>query len=172
MRAVHYSVAMSLDGYIASKTGGSDWIVMDPEIDFKALFAEFDTLLMGRKTYEQSLANGMGGSMPGMCTYVFSTTLKPEEHKDVSVVATDANEKVAELKKQEGKAIWLMGGGVLFESLLRARLVDVVEVSIVPVLLGDGTPFLPKTDIGAKLALTKHRVYEKSGICSLTYSVR
>ena len=47
-----YSVAMSLDGYIAGSNGESDWIVMDPEIDFRAIFARFDTILLGRTTYE------------------------------------------------------------------------------------------------------------------------
>ena len=52
MRRVRYSVAMSLDGYIAGPQGESDWIVMDPDLDFTALFEAFDTILLGRKTYE------------------------------------------------------------------------------------------------------------------------
>jgi dihydrofolate reductase len=44
---------MSLDGYIARPDGSYDWIIMDDAIDFPALFAEFDILLMGRKTYEE-----------------------------------------------------------------------------------------------------------------------
>ena len=52
MRRVRYSVAMSLDGYIAGPNGEADWIVHDPDIDFAALFSEFDTFLIGRKTYE------------------------------------------------------------------------------------------------------------------------
>jgi len=51
-RRVRYQVAMSLDGYIAGPDGEADWIVMDDDIDFKALFAQFDTFLLGRKTFE------------------------------------------------------------------------------------------------------------------------
>ena len=64
MRRIRYSVAMSLDGFIAGPNGESDWIVMDPEIDFGALFTQFDTILMGRKTFEQSRGGG-GPEMPG-----------------------------------------------------------------------------------------------------------
>ena len=52
MRRVRYSVAMSLDGYIAGPKGEYDWIVADPEIDFRALFDQFDTFFIGRKTFE------------------------------------------------------------------------------------------------------------------------
>lgn len=54
MRRVRYSVAMSLDGYIADPKGGYDWIVMDPEIDFDAMFQDLDTVLMGRKSYDMA----------------------------------------------------------------------------------------------------------------------
>ena len=51
-RRLRYQVAMSLDGFIAGPNGEYDWIVMDPSIDFRALYGEFDTAVMGRKTYE------------------------------------------------------------------------------------------------------------------------
>jgi len=69
MRRVRYQVACSLDGYIAGPGGESDWIVMDPEIDFEALYREFDTLVMERRTFE-ALAK-QGGSWSGMQTGVF-----------------------------------------------------------------------------------------------------
>ena len=74
MRRVRYSVAMSLDGYIAGPTGEFDWIPVDPDIDFAALFKDFDTVLMGRKSYEAARKQG-GYGMPGPKAYVFSRTL-------------------------------------------------------------------------------------------------
>ena len=51
MRRIRYVVAASLDGYIAGPNGEADWIIMDPEIDFRALFKQFDTFLLGRRTF-------------------------------------------------------------------------------------------------------------------------
>ena len=62
MRRIRYVVAMSLDGYIAGPNGEADWIIMDPEIDFQALFDQFDTFLMGRRTFEGMGGQGMAGS--------------------------------------------------------------------------------------------------------------
>lgn len=170
MRRVRYSVAMSLDGYIAGPNGESDWIVIDPEIDFNALFAGFDTILLGRKTYETTRQSEGGGGMPGVQTYVFSRTLEPADCPGV-VVSDDPKATVNPLKASDGKDIWLFGGGSLFRSLLELGLVDAVEVAIIPVLLGSGVPLLPSTATLAKLKLVKHRVYEKTGTVSLEYAV-
>ena len=116
MRRVRYSVAVSLDGYIAGPKGEYDWIVMDPDIDFGALFKEFDTVLTGRKSYEAARKQGGGGAMPGMQAHA-------------------------------------------------------VEIAIIPVLLGTGVPMRPSPAKLAKLRLTKHRVYEKTGTVLLNYVV-
>src|SRR5438105_1815994 len=139
MRKVRYGVAMSLDGYIAGPKGEADWIVADPDIDFRALYARFDTALIGRRTFE-AMTGGKkkGGAMPGMKTFVFSRTLRQRDYPKVTVVAEKAEETVAALRAEAGKDVWLFGGGLLFRSLLDAGLVDTVEVAVVPVLLGEG----------------------------------
>jgi dihydrofolate reductase len=170
MRRVRFSVAMSLDGYIAGPNGESDWIVIDPDIDFGALMAAFDTLLLGRKTYEATRQQGGGGAMPGVRTYVFSRTLRQADCPGVTV-SDKPTETLTELKAAPGKDIWLFGGGSLFRSFLELGLVDAVEVAIIPVLLGGGVPLLPPPATIAKLKLTKHKVYEKTGTIALEYSV-
>jgi dihydrofolate reductase len=168
-RSVRYSVAMSLDGYIAGPNGEADWIVNDPDIDFSEIFNRFDTLLIGRKTFEAMLKmGGGGGSWPGVKSFVISRTLKPADHPDVPIVA-DARALVTDLKAQPGKDIWLFGGGELFRSLLGDGLVDGVDVGIVPVVLGGGIPLLPSPAPRTKLILRNRRVYEKSGIVGLEY---
>jgi dihydrofolate reductase len=173
MRQIRYGVAMSLDGYIADANGGFDWIVMDPDIDFAAMMARYDTLLMGRRTYEvtRAMGGGAGDTMPGLTTVVFSRTLKPSDHPDVRIVSENWQDAVRELREKPGKDIWLFGGGALFGTMLDAGFVDGVDVGVIPVLLGGGVPLLAPPARRAKLELTNHRLYEKSGIVGLEYDV-
>jgi dihydrofolate reductase len=161
---------MSLDGYIAGAHGEYDWIVVDPDIDFAVMSAEFDTILVGRKTYEAVRKQGGGPAMPGMQEYVLSRTLRQFACPGVTV-SHNARDTVTMLKAEPGKDIWLFGGGSLFRSLLGLGLVDTVEVAIIPVLLGVGIQLLPNPAERAKLQLTKHRVYAKTGTVALEYDV-
>jgi len=170
VRRLRYQVAASVDGYIAGPNGEFDWIVADPDIDFAALFAQFDTAVMGRKTFQATLQQG-SGALPGLDVVVFSRTLRPADYPDVAVVNDDPVASVRSLKAQPGKDIWLFGGGELFRTLLEADLVDTVEPAVVPVLLGGGIPLLPGPALRTRLTLTSQRVYSKSGIVLLEYAV-
>jgi dihydrofolate reductase len=167
---VRYQVAVSLDGFIAGPHGEADWIVMDPAIDFTALFKEFDTIVMGRKTYEVMTAQGGHGAMPGLEVIVFSRTLPPATYPGVRIVNSDPRDVVPALKAKPGRDIWLFGGGGLFRSLLNAGLVDTVEVAVVPVLLGSGVPLLPPEGT-TKLKLADQKTLSASGIVMLAYSI-
>jgi dihydrofolate reductase len=163
MRQLRYQVAASLDGFIAGPKGDYDWIVSDPSIDFGALFKEFDTAVMGRKTYEVMTAQGGTGAMKGLDVMVFSRSLSPTTMKGVRITKDDAADAVRALKKQPGGDIWLFGGGALFRSLLDARLVDTVEVALIPVLLGEGIPLLP-AGASTRLELVDQITLPASGI--------
>ncbi len=170
MRQVRYAVATSLDGYIAGPNGEADWITVDPDIDFDAYFRRFDAVLMGRRSYEW-LGRAGSGAMPGMDVYVFSRTLRQEDHPAVTIIGEGALDAVAHLRQAPGKGIWLFGGGSLFRSLLQARLVDAVEIAVIPVLLGGGIPLLPSLAGQARLKLVSHKVYQKTGTVLLEYAV-
>ena len=171
MKRVRYSVAMSLDGFIAGPNGEYDWIPRDPDYDFTALFAQFDTLLIGRKTYELTCRPG-APPMPGMDIYVFSRTLRSDDCPGVTVSAAP-RETIQQIKAcpTTDKDIWLFGGAALFASLLELNLVDTVEVVVAPVILGGGIPLLTGRSSRTCLRLTNSKAYPKSGIVRLEYAV-
>lgn len=105
-----------------------------------------------------------------MKTIVFSRTLRQEDHPEVVIVSDDQRDILTALKASPGKDIWLFGGGSLFRSLAEDGLVDTVEVSIAPILLGAGVPLLPSSANRIKLSLTAHRAY-RTGIVSLEYAI-
>ena len=172
MRLVRYNVAASLDGYIAGPNGEYDWIPEDPTVDFAAIFARVDTVLIGRRTYDL-MRGGPGPAWPPATrVYVFSRTLRAEDNPGVTIVGDDAAKIVAELRAEAGTGdIWLFGGGVLFGGLLAAGLVDRVEVTVVPVLLGGGVSLLPPGTPRTALTLTGSHIYP-SGMVSLQYGTR
>lgn len=161
---------MSVDGYIAGPNGEADWISIDPEVDFAALWAQFDTGLMGRRTYEAARKRLGEAAFTGITTIVFSRTMNPQDYPEVTVISELKSDWVRELQTRNGKDIWLFGGSELFRSLLDLGLVDTVEVNVIPVLLGTGVPLLPPPYSPAKLRLQSHKIY-RSGRVALTYEV-
>lgn len=108
---------------------------MDPDIDFGAMFNEFDSVLLGRRTFEAMVRAG-NAALPGMKLFVFSRSLQQSDYPELTIVADEADETLTSLRATSGKDIWLFGGGSLFRSLLDMGMVDTVEVTVIPTLLG------------------------------------
>jgi dihydrofolate reductase len=171
MKKIRYAVAMSLDGYIAGPHGEADWIASDPEVDFVEIWAQFDTLLMGRRTYDAAVSRLGEAAFQGPKVVVASRTLRAQDHPNATIISNLTVEQLQSLREQSKKDIWLMGGGEIFRALLELRQVDTVEVSAMPVLLGGGIQLLPPPSHQVKLKLTGHKIY-RSGIVSLSYDVQ
>ena len=174
-RKVIYGGACSLDGYFTGKNGEFDWLHMSRDVEdiMRESWANTDTILVGRKTWEFSKAMGGGGDMPGVNvkSYVFSRTLTSIEEKDTELVTSDAGDFVRKLKVQPGKDIIVMSGGNFATSLLKEGVIDEIGLNIHPILLGGGVPAFLDPGMRVTLELTKCRQLE-GGCVMVVYRVK
>ncbi|QKT11257.1 dihydrofolate reductase family protein [Rhodococcus sp. W8901] len=159
MRKLVYYVAVSLDGYIAGPGGEVDFYPLSdsmaawinerypetvpthirPQAGLQdAPNRAFDTIIMGRGTYEPALAVGITSPYAHLRQLVVSTTLGTIPDPAVELVSTDPVEAVRKLKAEDGLDIWLAGGGQLAGALLPE--IDELIVKSYPVVGGAGLP--------------------------------
>jgi dihydrofolate reductase len=140
MMHLRYNVAQSLDGFIAPPDESTSWIVPDESIDFDALHASFDYYVMGRRTWDimRALEPNPCLNKPPGSIIVISRILRQEEHPHIAILREGYIEYIRRLKAKGGKGIWLMGGGWLAAECLEAKLLDGLDVAVMPVLLRDG----------------------------------
>jgi dihydrofolate reductase len=191
MRDVIYYIASTLDGFIAHEDGSFDGFPWDDEYG-AALFASFpetfpagirgdngkqsgnkwfDTVLMGRHTYEVGLKEGITNPYPTLDSYLFSRTLRESPDQQVRLITEKAVQTVKSLKQKPGKAIWLCGGSNLASTLLEANLIDKIFVKLNPVLFGSGIPLFNEGIKPTTLQLTDSKVF-KSGHMLLHYEFK
>lgn len=176
MRKVFYGGACSLDGFFTDRDGAIDWLQWSKDVGeiMARSWADTDTILMGRKTWEAAMAAGGGGEMPGVKiagTYVFSRTLKAVSGKDTHLVGNDAGDFVRTLKAQPGKSIMVMSGGNLASSLITEGVIDEIGLNVHPILLGAGVPAFVDPGSRVKLELLECRPLE-GGCVFVNYRVK
>ncbi|MGX1884975.1 dihydrofolate reductase family protein [Streptomyces sp. NPDC055287] len=194
MRKLVYYIASTLDGFIAGPDGsdptGPDgfWPIAEdyiqhiiteyPEtlpaparaaLSITAEGTHFDTVVEGRRTYELGLKAGMANAYPHLRHLVFSRTLSESPDPGVELVASDPVAAVRQLKQQDGKDIWLIGGGELAGALYSE--IDGLVIKLSPMTIGSGIPlFSHKAAFDpCGWELTDHTVL-KSGAAFLTYA--
>ena len=176
MRKLRLYIAASLDGYIASENGGLEWLyeVPNPEnIDhgYHDFYKSIGAVIMGMNTYRTIVSFGVDWPYTGKQCYVFTSTQGVEPDGNVTFVSDDATRYVEALKEQEGKDIWLLGGGLFNASMLRANLIDDIMVCIAPAIVGKGIKLFEGLDGEVPLSLVKSRVFD-TGMVLLEYRAR
>ena len=176
MHLVRYHVAVSLDGFIAPKDGSTDWL--DPYGKVAMGFIgpwmkQIGGIIVGRATYDQSI--GMGGWMWGR-TPALVMTSRPIAHgpQTIHAHAGDPASGLAKLRRRMSEQdletdIWLFGGGVTAGLFLKHNLIDLVELAVVPVALGEGRPLF--ADVATQLTF-EHAASQPIGMGCIVNSYR
>jgi dihydrofolate reductase len=171
MRKIILGLAVSLDGFIEGPNGEYDWCFTDQDYGMSDFFKRVDTAFIGRKSYELLLAMGesSGGGFAKLKEYIFSTTLD-QVKEGATIVTGDIKTEVLNIKKEQGKDIWLFGGVGLTTSLLNLGLIDEFSLAVHPILLGGGKPLFKDIIKRVPLTLLTTKTYS-TGLISLTYSL-
>ena len=175
MTTVIASFTLSLDGFIAGPDGDISGFVQsgDGVNQYLKDLQSYDTVIMGRKTYEFGYAFGLQPGQPAyphMQHYVFSNTLKFEDlHQQVKVCPPDLD-IIRELKEGEGSDIYLCGGGVFAGWLLENDLIDLLKIKLNPLVLGQGTRLFSDSTKQHRLNFISHKSFEE-GLQVITYRV-
>lgn len=169
MRKVVLNVASSLDGYIARTSGDIDWLFTDQDYGLSEFFASVDTVLMGRKTYEQVLTFGEY-PYKGAKSYFFTKNPLFRADNNVELVTEDTKKFVDDLRQADGKNIFLVGGAQLIFDFMNKNLVDELILSIHPIVLGEGIPLFVTQTNPHSLRLTNCQTYS-SDLVQLSYDI-
>lgn len=177
MRSIDYHIAVTLDGFISHVDGSIDGFLMQgPHADdFAQSLANYDTVLMGRKTYEFGFQFGLTPGQPAypnMHHHVFSNTLQFDSSESVTLVDSNVIDTVNRLKQTDGGDIWLCGGDELAGHLLDQGLIDKLTVKVNPVLFGAGRKLFGSCNNAAELNLIGGKTYENGVVVNRYRLVR
>jgi dihydrofolate reductase len=169
----------SLDGMIAKKDNSVSWFetsdyyeqgitAPDPE----QFLSTIDCYLMGSRTYEHALelSKSYGWPYGDVPTIVVTHRNLPIDRQNISTYSSDLNNLVSERLKPNYRNVWVVGGAKLAKDFICLKLADEIRLSILPIILGDGTPFFDH--IGQEQALhLKDAIAYKSGMVELCYEI-
>jgi len=167
---------MSLDGYIAEKNGGFDWIKGDgdkssdtkKQFSFPDFIKSVDTVVMGKRAFLDAPPGTME-MFKSQKIYVTSNEKLNTEY-NVEFISGDIVSQILDLKKEEGKDIWLFGGAGSIDPFIKANVVDEYIVGIIPIVLGGGIPLFLENNPTFKLHLSECTITE--GVVMLRYTKR
>ena len=177
MKKVILDLAVTLDGFIEGPNGEIDWCIMDDDMNFDGFLAGIDTIFYGRVSYDawgnfQPEANAgeteqqLWKAVHSKQKFVFSSQNREDDR--ATFIQDDIAGKVAEIKKQGGKDIWLYGGASLIKTFIQSDLIDIYRLSVHPVALGKGKPLFEDLKERIGLRLIKTNTF-RSGVVQLIY---
>lgn len=159
-------IAISLDGFIAKENGSVDWLSsFDEDYGYDEFITTLDTIIMGRKTYEQVLSFGKW-PYSGLNTFVYTNQDSKKYDKNVEFISGSIPTTISDIKKQSKKNIWLVGGGKLITEFVKFQLIDEFQIFIMPLFLGTGIPILHESLETEPLKYLRSKSY-KSGVVEL-----
>ncbi|HSB26879.1 MAG TPA: dihydrofolate reductase family protein [Pyrinomonadaceae bacterium] len=176
-RRILVYVATSADGYIARTDGSVDWLNRPRtagDYGYSDFVKSVDTILLGRKTYDQSLTfgkKGGGGWGSKNRTYVFTHKPPPKSKSKVEFVNEPVKEFATRLRATAGKNIWMMGGAEIIASFLDVEELDEFIIHVIPIFIGEGIPLVAPRHRSVPLDLLSTHAYD-DGVVLLHYRVR
>lgn len=177
MKDVILYIAVSIDGYIADRNGSVDWIEghdnsVESDDTFTPFFNSVDTVVMGKRTYDQIVTELSPNKWPyvGATTFVITHDGESADTEYVSFRNTSVCRLVDELRQQPGKDIWICGGAQIARQLIEKDMIDTYHLAVIPVILGGGINLFETTEHKIDLELADTREY--NGIIELIYNRR
>jgi dihydrofolate reductase len=172
MARFRVNVAMSADGFIAKPNGGIDWLAPYDAADYgyDEFIAGIGIVVMGRKTYEQ--VRGFGGwPYAGKRTYVLSSRALRSPPAGVEVAREGVERLAARIRSTAARDVWVHGGAQTIGAFLDAGAIDLMELHVVPVLLGEGLRLFEAQDAPPRIKFVSIEALVR-GVVRLTYEVR
>ena len=177
MRKIKLYIASSIDGYIAYSDGGLDWLTdypITPESNYgyDAFFESIDTVIMGGRTFRDILNMDMVYPYKDKLSHIITRNKNSQtDIANVQFLSDNIIETIASLKEQQGKDIWLVGGGEIISMLLDSNLVDEIIITYIPKILGDGIPLFPKMKVESKWKLLNSKSYDNGVSTTITSEI-
>ncbi len=178
-RKIIVYIATSADGYIARPDGDVGWLERPrPKGSYgmSDFFKTIDTILWGRKTYDKGIEMGMergmkaGGFGPRIKNYVFSRQPQEPTGPGFEFVNEPVKSFARRLRAQQGKEIWMMGGGGIITSFLDEGEIDEFSIHVIPILIGEGIPLIAPRHRSIPLKLLSTKTFP-DGVVHLNYEV-
>lgn len=166
---------MSLNGKIAEKDGSVDWLYVKegdekPDYGYSKFYNSIDTTIQGSNTYKNLESWGIDFPYPNKKNYVITRDKSLKDNKNVEFINTNHIEFIKELKKQKGKDIWLIGGGLVNTMLLNECLIDELQIFVMPIILQDGIDLFENFPNLTELKQTE-TINHDSGAVEIKYKI-